>query len=150
MKNSATIENRKAKYDYFIEETLECGIELRGNEVKSIRSGKASIKEAWVSVESGEMVIKQMHITPWETSNRYDVSEVRERKLLAHKAEIRKLSRAVQRDGYTLVPLKVYFSDNGKCKVLVGLCKGKKNYDKREAQKEQDIKRSINEKLKRY
>lgn len=91
-----------------------------------------------------------MHITPWETSNRYDVSEVRERKLLAHKAEIRKLSRAVQRDGYTLVPLKVYFSDNGKCKVLVGLCKGKKNYDKREAQKERDIKRSINEKLKRY
>ena len=150
MKNSATIENRKAKYDYFIEETLECGIELRGNEVKSIRSGKASIKEAWVSVESGEMVIKQMHITPWETSNRYDVSEVRERKLLAHKAEIRKLSRAVQRDGYTLVPLKVYFSDNGKCKVLVGLCKGKKNYDKREVQKERDIKRSINEKLKRY
>lgn len=150
MKNSATIENRKAKYDYFIEETLECGIELRGNEVKSIRSGKASIKEAWVSVESGEMVIKQMHITPWETSNRYDVSEIRERKLLAHKAEIRKLSRAVQRDGYTLVPLKVYFSDNGKCKVLVGLCKGKKNYDKREAQKERDIKRSINEKLKRY
>ena len=150
MKNSATIENRKAKYDYFIEETLECGIELRGNEVKSIRSGKASIKEAWVSVESGEMVIKQMHITPLETSNRYDVSEVRERKLLAHKAEIRKLSRAVQRDGYTLVPLKVYFSDNGKCKVLVGLCKGKKNYDKREAQKERDIKRSINEKLKRY
>lgn len=150
MRNSATIENRKAKYDYFIDETLECGIELRGNEVKSIRSGKASIKEAWVSVESGEMVIKQMHITPWETSNRYDVSEVRERKLLAHKAEIRKLSRAVQRDGYTLVPLKVYFSDNGKCKVLVGLCKGKKNYDKREAQKERDIKRSINEKLKRY
>ena len=150
MKNSATIENRKARYDYFIEETLECGIELRGNEVKSIRSGKASIKEAWVSVENGEMVIKQMHITPWETSNRYDVSEVRERKLLAHKAEIRKLSRAVQRDGYTLVPLKVYFSDNGKCKVLVGLCKGKKNYDKREAQKERDIKRSINEKLKRY
>lgn len=150
MKNSATIENRKAKYDYFIEETLECGIELRGNEVKSIRSGKASIKEAWVSVENGEMVIKQMHITPWETSNRYDVSEVRERKLLAHKAEIRKLSRAVQRDGYTLVPLKVYSSDNGKCKVLVGLCKGKKNYDKREAQKERDIKRSINEKLKRY
>ena len=150
MKNSATIENRKAKYDYFIDETLECGIELRGNEVKSIRSGKASIKEAWVSVESGEMVIKQMHITPWETSNRYDVSEVRERKLLAHKAEIRKLSRAVQRDGYTLVPLKVYFSDNGKCKVLVGLCKGKKNYDKRETQKEWDIKRSINEKLKRY
>ena len=150
MKNSATIENRKAKYDYFIEETLECGIELSGNEVKSIRSGKASIKEAWVSVESGEMIIKQMHITPWETSNRYDVSEVRERKLLAHKAEIRKLSRAVQRDGYTLVPLKVYFSDNGKCKVLVGLCKGKKNYDKREAQKERDIKRSINEKLKRY
>lgn len=150
MKNSATIENRKAKYDYFIEETLECGIELRGNEVKSIRSGKASIKEAWVSVESREMVIKQMRITPWETSNRYDVSEVRERKLLAHKAEIRKLSRAVQRDRYTLVPLKVYFSDNGKCKVLVGLCKGKKNYDKREAQKERDIKRSINEKLKRY
>lgn len=150
MRNSATIENRKAKYDYFIDETLECGIELRGNEVKSIRSGKASIKEAWVSVESREMVIKQMHITPWETSNRYDVSEVRERKLLAHKAEIRKLSRAVQRDGYTLVPLKVYFSDNGKCKVLVGLCKGKKNYDKREAQKERDIKRSINEKLKRY
>lgn len=139
----AVIENRKARYEYFVEDTLECGIELLGNEVKSIRYGMASIKEAWISIENGEMHIKQMHITPWESANRFDVDAKREIRLLAHKREISKLSSKVKLDGYTLVPLKVYFNDRNKCKVLVGLCKGKKNYDKRETEKARDISREI-------
>ena len=111
-----TIENRKAYHDYFVEETLECGIELRGNEVKSIRSGKVSIKESWISVESNELLIKKMHVNAWETSNKFDVDESRERRLLAHKSEIRELDRKVQRGGYTIVPLKIYFS-NGILKI---------------------------------
>lgn len=147
---SIIIENRKARHDYFINDTLECGISLRGNEVKSIRAGKASIKEAWISTSSGDMIIKQMHITPWETANRYDVDEVRDRVLLAHRSEISKFSRLVARDGYTLVPLKIYFNDSGKCKVLVGLCKGKHEYDKRATEKERSVKKAIREKLKQY
>ena len=147
---SIIIENRKARHDYFINDTLECGISLRGNEVKSIRAGKASIKEAWISTSSGDMIIKQMHITPWETANRYDVDEVRDRVLLAHRSEISKFSRLVARDGYTLVPLKIYFNSSGKCKVLVGLCKGKHEYDKRATEKERSVKKAIREKLKQY
>lgn len=141
------IENRKAHYDYYVEETLECGIELRGNEVKSIRDGKASIKESWVIIENGELLIKQMHITAWETANKFDVDENRVRKLLAHKSEIRDLDKKVQRDGYTLVPLKVYFV-NGRAKALVGLCKGKHNYDKRAVEKTKQAMRDIDRALK--
>lgn len=136
------IENRQARYNYFVEDTLECGISLRGNEVKSIVEGRASIKESWVAVEYGELVIKKMHIAKYETANVFDVDEDRERKLLAHKNEIRALDRAVSQAGYTLVPLKVYFKD-GKAKVLVGLCKGKHNYDKRESEKKRDAERRI-------
>lgn len=143
MMKTVTIENRKARYDYFVEDTLECGIELRGNEVKSIRTGKASIKEAWIDIQNLQLIVKQMHITPWETSNMFDVDSKREIKLLAHKKEINKLFIKVKQDGYTLVPLKVYFNQKGKCKMLIGLCKGKKNYDKRESEKERDIKRDI-------
>lgn len=150
MNKSAVIENRKAKFDYFIEETLECGVELRGNEVKSLRAGKASIKEAWVDIINGELFIKQMHINPWDTANSFDVDALRDRKLLAHHKEISKFDRAVRVSGYTLVPLKVYFSKSNRCKVLVGLCKGKKNYDKRESQKERDVKKSINRTLKQW
>lgn len=142
---SVVIENRKARYDYFIEDTLECGIVLRGNEVKSISEGQASIKEAWVVIENGELLLKKMHITPWNTSNAFDVDEMRERKLLAHKMEIRKWENKTILQGYTLIPLKVYFS-NGKVKVLIGLCKGKHSYDKRQSQKEKDIQREINRK----
>lgn len=134
-----TIENRKARHDYFIEEELECGIVLKGNEVKSIRDGKASIKESWVSIENDQLVLKKMHITAWGTANKFDVDEDRERVLLAHKKQIRDLNRQVRQQGYTLIPLKVYFN-KGKAKVLLGLCKGKHNYDKRQTEKERQIK----------
>lgn len=141
-----TIENRKARYDYFVEDTLECGISLWGNEVKSIRDGKCNITQAWVTVQNGRVVLRGMHISPWGTANTYDIDENRERALLAHKKEIRKLAGKASADGYTLIPLKVYFTDNGKCKVLVGLCRGKKNYDKRETVKQRDIERDIRRK----
>ena len=142
-RNNVTIENRKAYHDYFVEDTYECGIELRGNEVKSIREGKASIKESWVAVENGQVYIKKMLITAWETANKFDVDENRERRLLLHKSEIRELDRGTTRDGYTIIPLKVYINDRGKCKVLIGLCKGKHNYDKRAVEKEKQIKKDI-------
>ena len=142
-KKSTVIENRKAYHDYFVEETYECGIVLWGNEVKSLRDGKASIKESWVAIENGEVLIKKMHVAPWNTANSFDIDETRERKLLMHKSEIKELSRKVQQDGYTLVPLKVYFSDASKVKVLVGLCKGKHDYDKRQVEKEKQAKREM-------
>ena len=150
MNKSITIENRSARHEYFIEDTLECGIELRGNEVKSIREGKASIKEAWVAVENGELFIKQMHITQWKTANQYDIDEKRDKKLLAHKNEINKLGIRVKQDGYTLIPLKIYFNDRGKCKVLLGVCKGKHLYDKRQANKEKTTKREMDRVLKDF
>ena len=141
------IENRKAYHDYFIDETLECGISLRGNEVKSIRAGMCNIKEAWVRVQDGQLVIRGMHISRWSTANMFDVDEDRERVLLAHKKEIRKLAEKVKLDGVTLIPLKVYFV-NGKCKVEIGICKGKHNYDKRETLKNKQVKRDIDRALK--
>lgn len=144
-----TIENKKAYHDYFVEETLECGIELRGNEVKSLREGKASIKESWIAIENGEMFIKKMHITAWSTANKFDIDENRVRKLLLHKSEIREFDRNVQQAGYTIIPLKIYFN-NGKCKVLIGLCKGKHNYDKRAVEKAKQTKRDIERAMKQY
>ena len=141
------IENRKARHDYEILETLECGLVLRGNEVKSIRGGMASIKESWISVNNKEMEIKGMHITPWGTANSYDVDEKRDKKLLAHRSEIVKLGDRAKQDGLTIIPLKVYFNNKGKCKIQIGLCRGKKNYDKRQSSKERtanmDIKREL-------
>lgn len=147
-KNTVCIENRKARYDYFIKDTLECGIELRGNEIKSIRESAASIKEAWVAIENGQLYVKQMHITPWKTANSFDVDESRDRRLLAHRKEINELYREVQRDGYTLVPLKVYIDNNGRCKVLIGLAQGKHDYDKRQVAKDKQAKRDIDRALK--
>lgn len=143
------IQNKKAYHDYFVEDTLECGISLRGNEVKSIRSGKASIKEAWCRIQNGNLVIRGMHITKWTTANDFDVDETRERQLLAHKKEVQKLESDVMQDGVTLIPLKVYFK-SGKCKVLVGVCKGKHNYDKREALKKAQVKRDISRAVKEH
>lgn len=148
-KGTPTIENRKAYHDYFIEDTLECGVQLRGNEVKSIREGKASIKEAWVAVENGELIIKKMHITKWDSANLFDVDENRERKLLAHKSEIKELDKKAQLQGYTLMPLKAYFND-GKCKILVGLARGKHNYDKRQVAKEKQAQRDMSRAIKNY
>lgn len=133
-------ENRKARHDYFIEDTLECGIELKGTEVKSIRQGKASIKEAWCDVENNELVIKGMNISPYEQGSIFNVDPLRVRKLLAHKSEIRELNIEKMQQGMTLIPIKIYLS-NGRVKVEVGICKGKKNYDKRQSIKEKDIKR---------
>ena len=147
MSKTATIENKKAYHDYFVDETIECGISLRGNEVKSIRAGKASIKESWCRVQNNQLVIRGMHISQWDTANSYDVDEDRERVLLAHRKEIIKLGDVVQQDGVSLIPLKVYFV-NGKCKVLLGVCRGKHNYDKRETLKNRQIKRDINRALK--
>lgn len=147
MSKTATIENKKAYHDYFVDETIECGISLRGNEVKSIRAGKASIKESWCRVQNNQLVIRGMHISQWDTANSYDVDEDRERVLLAHRKEIIKLGDVVQQDGVSLIPLKVYFA-NGKCKVLLGVCRGKHNYDKRETLKNRQIKRDINRALK--
>lgn len=148
MNNTVEIKNKKAYHDYFVDEVLECGISLLGNEVKSIRDGKCNIKEAWIRIQNNSLVIRGMHISRWGTANIFDVDENRERQLLAHKCEIAKLSDAVSQQGVTLVPLKVYFTDRGKCKVLVGVCRGKHNYDKREALKERQTKRDIDRALK--
>ena len=148
MKGKVEINNKKAYHDYFVDTTLECGISLRGNEVKSIRDGKCNIKEAWVQVQGRNLVIRGMHISKWGTSNVFDVDENRERQLLAHKREIANLAGLVSQQGVTLIPLKVYFSDKGKCKVLVGVCRGKHNYDKRATLKEKQVKRDIDRALK--
>lgn len=138
---SIIIENRQARHEYFVDDTIECGISLVGNEVKSIRAGMANLKTSWVDIQDGEMYLKGMHVSAWETTNKFDVNENRDRKLLVHKKEIRQLSDKIKQAGKTLVPLKVYFNDRGKCKVLVGVCTGKKLYDKRQSDKEASMKR---------
>ena len=141
MKNIDII-NRKAYFNYTVLDKLECGIELRGNEVKSIRSGMCSIKEAWCDVQNNELYIKNMHITKYDTSNSFDVDETRPRKLLAHKKEIISFNSRTNEKGVALVPLKIYAKGN-RIKVLVGLCRGKKLYDKRRDIKERDLNREL-------
>ncbi len=134
--------NKKAYHDFFMEETYEAGIALAGTEVKSLRMGKCSLKEAYVTIERGEVIIHRMHISPYEKGNIFNRDPVRDRKLLLHKREINKLMGKVKEKGYTIVPTKIYFS--GKyAKAQIALAKGKKLYDKRAAQKEKDLKRSI-------
>lgn len=135
--------NRKAKHDYFIEDTLECGIELHGTEVKSIRAGQVSLKEAWCEAKSGELLVHAMHINEYELGNRFNHDPLRIKKLLAHKREINKLARQVKLDGYTLIPLEIYTNKSGRLKLKLGICKGKHSYDKRQATKERDIQRDI-------
>ncbi len=132
--------NKKAFHDYFIEEKYEAGISLAGTEVKSLRQGKCSIKEAWVSIDKGEAYICGMNISPYEKGNIFNKDPLRVRKLFLHKKEILKLDQASQVQGYTLVPLEVYFK-RGKVKVQIGLAKGKKLYDKRESQAKKDQQR---------
>ena len=146
--NTKTIaQNRKAFHDYFVEDSMECGIELCGTEVKSIRLGGVNLKDAWCDIEKGEVFVKGMHISPYEKGNIFNKDPVRTRKLLMHKREIRKLHALIKQDGYTLVPLSVYFKD-ARVKVEVGLCKGKKNYDKRESTAKRDAKREIDRTMK--
>lgn len=134
------IKNRKAYFDYFIEREIECGIVLSGTEIKSIRKGSTNLKDTYARIKNGEVFIINMYIAPYEEGNRYNVPERRERKLLLKRNEIVKLKSEVVKDGYSLIPLKLYFKGNY-AKVLLGLCKGKKLYDKRESIKERDLKR---------
>ena len=140
-------QNKKAHHDYFIEDTYECGISLLGTEIKSIRLGKVSINEAYCYVERGEMIISGMHISKYEQGNLFNHDPDRLKKLLLHKKEIIRLQSKVMREGYTLIPLVIYLT-KGRCKVELGLAKGKKLYDKRESLKEKTINREM-EKLNR-
>lgn len=135
--------NKKAYYDYFIEEKIECGIVLTGTEIKSIRNRKCSIKESFVKILENECFIIGMHISPYENGNIWNVDSTRDRKLLLHKSEINKIKSKINETGYTLVPLSVYITDKGKAKVEIGIAKGKKKYDKRESIKKKDLERSI-------
>jgi SsrA-binding protein len=140
--SSVNIENRKAYYDYFVLETLECGIELKGHEVKSIRKGSCNLKDSYCQIEKGELILLNAHISKFDKAMDYDIAERRPRRLLAHKQEIRSFERKLIDNGITLIPLKMYMTE-GKVKVLVGLCKGKHNYDKRQSIKERDLKREL-------
>ena len=140
--------NRKAKYNYQIFESLEAGIVLTGTEIKSIREGKANIKDSYARIKNDEIFLINMHISSYDNGNRFNHDETRERKLLLHKREILKFRDKIKLEGYTIVPLKVYLK-NGRAKVLIGLAKGKKNYDKREDIKKRDIERNIRARLKR-
>lgn len=134
------IENRKARYDYFVEETYEAGIALKGTEIKAIRKGSANLKDSYALVRNDEVFILNMHISHYEEGNIFNHEETRTRKLLLHKNEINKLRTKLNVEGYTLVPLKMYIK-NGIAKVLIGVAKGKKSYDKRETIKQRDIER---------
>lgn len=136
------INNRKAKFDYTILEEIEAGMVLKGTEVKSIKDGKANIKDSYTIIKNGEVYLLNMHISEYKEGNIFNHEETRTRKLLLHKKEILKLRDKVDLQGLTLIPLKVYFKKN-KAKVLLGLAKGKKTYDKRESIKERDIKRNL-------
>ena len=139
--------NKKAYHDYFLEERFEAGIELHGTEVKSMRMGKCSIKEAFVRIENGEVIVYGMHVSPYEKGNIFNKDPLRPKKLLMHKSEIRKLTGKLAEQGYTLVPLSLYFK-HGRVKMEVGLCKGKKLYDKRADAAKRDAKRSIDRAVK--
>lgn len=134
--------NRKAKFDYFIEDEIEAGIALTGTEIKSIRAGRVNMGDSYAIIKNEEIFLLNTHISPYEQGNIFNHDELRTRKLLMHKKQIKKLNNKVTLEGYTLIPLKIYFV-KGKAKVLVGLCKGKKNYDKRETIKERDLDREM-------
>ena len=134
------IKNKKANFDYFIEETIECGIELKGTEIKSLRNGSGDLRDTFAVIKNNEVFLINMYIAKYEEGNRFNHEERRTRKLLLHKREIKKLREKIDREGYSLVPVKAYLVKN-KVKVLLGVGKGKKNYDKRETIKERDLKR---------
>ncbi|MBQ9360412.1 MAG: SsrA-binding protein SmpB [Lachnospiraceae bacterium] len=141
------VNNKKAFHDYFIEEQLEVGIELFGTEVKSIRAGKCSIKEAYIDARSGELIIYGMNITPYEKGNIFNKDPLRDKRLLAHKKEIMKLQGQLTQKGYTLLPLEVYLT-RGRVKLLIGLGRGKKLYDKRESIAKKDMRRETEREFK--
>lgn len=143
------IKNKKASFDYFIEETYETGIVLTGTEIKSIRKGSANLKDSYARIKNNEVYLLNMFIAPYDEGNRFNHDERRTRKLLLHKKDIIKLNDRVSKDGYSLVPIKLYFK-NGRAKILIGVAKGKKLYDKRQTIKERDIKRETDRVNKNY
>ena len=148
MANMKTIaQNKKARHDYFVEETYEAGIELWGTEVKSLRAGRVNLKDSWCSIVDGEIFVNGMHISPYEQGNIFNRDPMRVRKLLMHKKEILKLYDTVKQTGYSLIPISLYFKDS-KVKLQVGLCKGKKLYDKRADMAERSAKRDMERAIK--
>ena len=146
--NTKTIaQNKKAFHDYFVIESMEAGIELCGTEVKSIRNGRVNLKDSWCSIDDGELYIKGMHISPYEQGNIFNRDPMRVRRFLMHKREIMRLFGTVKQDGYSLIPLSLYFKGS-KVKVQLGLCKGKKLYDKREDMAARDAKRDMQRAIK--
>lgn len=141
------IYNRKARHDYFIEDTYEAGIELTGTEIKSIRAGNCNIKDSYAIIRNKEVFLINMFVSPYKEGNIFNHQETRTRKLLFHKKEINKLEEKIEQQGLTLIPIKLYFKNN-KLKVELAVCRGKNNYDKRETIKERDIKRSIEKQIK--
>ena len=141
--------NKRAKFDYFIEEEYEAGIVLTGTEIKSVRNGHCNIKDCYGIVKNNEIFLLNMFIGQYKEGNIFNHSETRSRKLLLHKKEIKKIADSIELKGLTIVPLKLYFKDN-KLKVLLGVCRGKKTFDKRETMKQRDIKREVQSNLKKY
>lgn len=139
--------NKKAYHDYFVLETYEAGIELFGTEVKSIRSGKVNLKDSWCSIDGGEIFANGVHISPYEQGNIFNREPLRVKRLLMHKKEINRLFGTIKQQGLSLIPLSIYFV-NGRAKLEIGLCKGKKNYDKRETQAKKDAARNIERAMK--
>ena len=148
MENTKTIAvNRKARHDYFVLESLETGIELTGTEVKSIRKGQVNLKDSWCSIDKGELYVKGMHISPYEQGNIFNRDPFRVRKLLAHRKEIDRLYGRLKQEGISLIPLSLYFKGS-RVKVQLGLCKGKKLYDKRQDMAKREAKREIDRAMK--
>lgn len=139
--------NREAYHEYFVEEEMEAGIELCGTEVKSIRQGTLNLKDSWCGIKDGELILNQMHISPYDHGNIFNRDPMRVRKLLMHKKEINRLFGIVKQTGYSLIPISLYFKDS-KVKVQVGLCKGKKLYDKREDMAKRSAKRDMERAIK--
>ena len=142
------VRNKRARHDYFVEQTVEAGIELAGSEVKSLRDASAAMSDAYANVENGQMYLLQLQINEWPFANYFQHEPKRKRRLLLHKRKIEEFGAAVQMEGYTLLPLEIYVK-RGKVKVLLGLCKGKKQHDKRESEKTRDAKREIERALRR-
>ena len=143
-------QNKKARHDYFIEETYECGMVLTGTEIKSIRQGRVNLKDSYAKVDKGEVLVYNMHVSPYEQGNRYNVEAKRPRKLLLHKREIQKLLGYTSQEGLTLIPLSVYLNNRGIAKMELAVAKGKKNYDKRDVMAQKDANRKIQQAIKNY
>ena len=149
MANMKTIaQNKKARHDYFVEETYEAGIELCGTEVKSLRAGRVNLKDSWCSFEKGELFVRQMHISPYEKGNIFNRDPLRPKKLLLHRKEIDFLDGKLRNRGYALVPLELYFNTDGRVKLLLGLGRGKKLYDKRQDIAKKDQRREVEREFK--